>query len=364
MRRLRALCTAPLALPLLTAITTPAAALIAFQARRDVDLGGEATAAAFGGTPGRVLVATPDGIATLRYDEGTVVRGERSGEGRSARILVASGDLAVFTTREAPKISIARLGARGVPEMPVDVDLPAVPRAARVLALNGGVPAVAVLHDGGLSVLTGGAHGWTRRDMAAPRFAADLAAIDYDADGHADIVLADQTSGVLSLLRGSGDGTFETGGTRPTARGPQRVIAADATGDQRPDLLVIGDDGLYLHRVTADGRLSPPQLVWPSAHVSDVAGRRSQRRRRPDLAISDRSAGTTVMMIGSPDGSLERRRLPGRRRTRNGAGGRRGRRRYRGRERVRPTWRRATWLHGRGDGTFEAFPARSDRSAP
>jgi len=357
MRRFRALCTALLALPLLTATTTPAAALIAFQARRDVDVGGEATAAAFGGTPGRALVATPDGIAALRYDEGTVVRGERSGEGRSARILVASGDLAVFATREAPKISIARLGARGVPETPVDVDLPAVPRAARVLALHGGVPAVAVLHDDGLSILTRGDQGWTRRDMAAPRFAADLAAIDYDADGHADIVLADQTSGVLSLLRGNGDGTFETGGTRPSARGPQRVIAADATGDQRLDLLVIGDEGLFLHRVTADGRLSPPEPVWPSAHVSDVAVADLNGDKRPDLAISDRSAGTTVMLIGNPDGTFTSAGaylvgsgpetvLAG---DVDGDGvadviafGRLG--------------GGATWLHGRGNGTFEGVP--------
>jgi len=126
-------------------------------------------------------------------------------------------------------------------------------------------------HDNGLSILTRSGREWTRRDMAAPRFAADLAVLDFDADGHADVILADQTSGVVSLLRGNGDGTFETAGTRPTARGPQRVIAADATGDKRLDLLVIGDDGLFLHRVTADGHLSPPELVWPSQHIADVA---------------------------------------------------------------------------------------------
>ncbi len=179
-----------------------------------------------------------------------------------------------------------------------------MPRAAQVFALDGGVPAVAVLHDNGLSILTRSGREWTRRDIAAPRFAADLAVLDLDADGHADVILADQTSGVLSLLRGNGDGTFETAGTTPTARGPERVIAADATGDKRLDLLVIGDEGLFLQRVTADGHLSPPQLVWPSQHVADVAVSDITGDGRPDIVLTDRSAGTAVMLVGGADGNF------------------------------------------------------------
>ncbi|HSP99975.1 MAG TPA: VCBS repeat-containing protein [Candidatus Dormibacteraeota bacterium] len=346
-----------LVLPALVA-ATPAAGLIAFQSRREIDLGGEATAAVFAGGDGRrALVATPDGIAALRYDDGEVVRGERSGEGRGARILVANADLVAFATRDAARISLAHLSARGVPEAAEEVALPARPRAARLFALEHNAPAVAVLHDDGLSVLTHGAGGWQRRDLAAPRFAADVAAADIDADGRADLILADQTGNALTVLRGNGDGTFETGGTLASARGPQRIIAADVTGDKKPDLLVIGDEGLFLHRLTADGRLSPPQLVWKSAHVADVGVADLSGDGRPDLVVADRSAGTAVVLLGSSDGrflntgaymvgagpeTILAGDVDG-----DGAAdvlafGRLG--------------GGATWLHGRGDGSFDGVP--------
>ena len=294
-----------LVIPLLVA-AAPASALIAFQSRREVDLGGEATAATLAsGDAQRALVATPDGIATLHYEDGAVARGERRSEGRSARILVANDTLAVFSTREGARISVARINPRGVPEDAVDVQLPAPPRAARLFALDRDTPAVAVLHDDGLSILTRGAAGWQRRDMAAPRFAADVAVADVTGDGRADLLLADQTSNVLALLRGNGDGTFEPGGNIATTRGPQRIIAADVSGDKKPDLLVIGDDGLFLHRLTPDGRLSPAQLVWKSAHVSDVGVADLSGDGRPDLAVSDRSAGTVVMLVGGTDGRFQ-----------------------------------------------------------
>lgn len=287
------------------ATATPSAGLIAFQARREIDLGGEATAAAFtAGANRRALVATADALAVLRYDGGAVGRGERSDVGRGARILVAGPDLVAFATRDAPRLAIARLGARGLPENPQEIDLPAPPRAARWLLLDRDLPALAALHDDGLSVLTREGSGWRRHDLAAPRFATDVAAVDVDADGRADLILADQTGSALTLLHGGGDGTFEAAGTLASARGARRLLAADLDGDRRTDLLVIGDDGLFWHRLGADGRLLPPQLLWKSPHLADVSVADLSGDGRPDIAVADRSAGTAIVLLGRADGQV------------------------------------------------------------
>ncbi|MBX3027426.1 VCBS repeat-containing protein [bacterium] len=302
MRRVRIATT--LALVLAFCAPAPSGGLIAFQARREIDLGGEATAAVFtAGTDRRALVATADGLSVLRYDGGAVGRGERSSDGRGARILVAGPDLVAFATRDAHRISISRLGPRGLPERPQDIELPAPPRAARWFPLDQR-PGLAVLHDDGLSVLTRDGANWQRRDLAAPRFAADVAAADVDADGRADLILADQTGSALVVLHGGGDGTFESAGTLPSARGARRLIAADLDGDQRTDLLVIGDDGLFWHRLGADGRLSPPQLLWKSPHLADASVADLSGDGRPDVVVADRSAGTAVVLLGSGDGHV------------------------------------------------------------
>ena len=289
--------------PILAGAVTPVAALIAFQSRRQIDVGGEATAAVFvGGNSRRPLVATPDGLAILRSENGEVTRTERSRLGRGARILAASDHLAAFANRETARLSLARLGDNGAPESAEEIDLPAQPRAARMLTLADGAPAVAILHDEGLSIVSRGATGWQRHEVAAPRFAADLAVLEGGAPGHATLVLADEAGSTLFLLQGTGDGTFASAGSVSTARAPRRVIAADATGDGRPDLLVVADEGLYVHAAAVDGRLAPPQVLWTSPHVADIGVADLSGDARPDLVVADRSAGTVVVLLGGVDG--------------------------------------------------------------
>jgi hypothetical protein len=292
-------------LPLVAALTearSPAGALIAFQSRRQIDLGGEATAAVFvGGDPRRPLVATSDGLTALRHDGGDVVRGAGSRAGRGARILAASGDLAAFATRESASLSLARLGDGGVPAAAEQIDLPAPPRAAGMLTLADGAPAVAVLHDAGLSIVARAGGGWQRREVAARRFAADLAVLGGDDPGRATLVVADEAGNALRLLRATDD-TFAAADSVPTARAPRRLIIADATGDGRPDVLVIGGEGLFLHAVTAEGRLAPARAVWQSPHVADAGAVDLSGDGRPDLVLAERSAGIAMVLLAGTDG--------------------------------------------------------------
>jgi hypothetical protein len=245
-----------------------------------------------------------DGLAVLRFDQGQGVlgRGDRVPEGAGARILVAATDLVAYARRDGARIAIARLDSRGLPADSRDVDLPAAPRAACWFTLDHDAPALAVLHDEGLSVLTRSGGTWQRRDLAAPRFAADVAAADVDGDGRTDLILADQTGSALGILRGGGDATFDAAGTLPSARGARRLLAADVSGDGIADLLVIGDEGLFLHQGAAEHRLAGPQLLWRSPHLADASVADISGDGRPDIVVADRSAGTAVVLLGSAGG--------------------------------------------------------------
>lgn len=289
----------------LLALPAPAAGRITFQSPQGIDLGGEATAAVFvGGDPRHPLVATPDGLATLRVAGGEVVRGERSRLGGGARVLAADANLVVFASRDTARLALASTAIGAVPATAEEVDLPAPPRAARLLPMAGGTTAVAVLHDAGLSIVTQAAGGWQRREVAAPRFAADLAVLDGATPDRATVVLADQTSSALFLLRSHGDGTFDVGGTVATARGPRRLVIADVDGDRRSDLLVVAEDGLYLHGVGRAAALAPARELWRSPHVADVGVADLSGDHRPDLVVADRSAGTAVVLLADGVGGF------------------------------------------------------------
>lgn len=290
------------ALLVLPAAAAPAAAGISFQARRAIELGAEPTAAALAGG-GAVLFATTNGLATLSADHGDLVRSGGSRDGRGATVLAVGHGLAAYGNRETPRIAIAALAASGQPGAAREIELPAVPRSARIAPLaDGGEPAVVVLHDAGLSLLVRDGSTWQRRDLAAPRFAADVEITDLDGDRRADLVLVDEQSGTLAVMRGGGDGSFEPATSIASARQPRRLVSRDTSGDGRADLLVIGAEGVFLHRLTADGRLSPPQPVWSSPHVADVAVADLSGDGRPDLIVADRSAGAAVVLLAGGDG--------------------------------------------------------------
>src|SRR5215468_874653 len=154
---------------------------IAFQSREDVDVGsGPSAVTLLPTTPPIALIADSKGLTAFRFEDGIFAPGARSIEGRSAQILV-SGPLApgggtaiAYASREGARIAVAPVDAHGNVGAAELIDLPTLPRAARIAAVNAGGPAALfVAHDDGLSLLTRGASGWQRRDLAAPQFARD-----------------------------------------------------------------------------------------------------------------------------------------------------------------------------------------------
>ncbi|MFP2925804.1 FG-GAP-like repeat-containing protein [Pyxidicoccus sp. 3LG] len=68
-----------------------------------------------------------------------------------------------------------------------------------------------------------------------------LIAGDLDADGTQDLVYSHEEREVLTVLRGRGDGTFETQES-PGGRTPQSMTVADFDGSGKPDVLVLSQE--------------------------------------------------------------------------------------------------------------------------
>ena len=63
---------------------------------------------------------------------------------------------------------------------------------------------------------------------------------DFNGDGNPDVAVANVGDGTLSVLRGKGDGTFQTARNLkgPRTIGPISVAAADFNHDGAPDIAV------------------------------------------------------------------------------------------------------------------------------
>ena len=65
-----------------------------------------------------------------------------------------------------------------------------------------------------------------------------LAAADFNADGNADLAVADATAQVVNVFLGTGTGTFTAGPVLPLTAPPTAILTGDFNGDGKPDVAV------------------------------------------------------------------------------------------------------------------------------
>ncbi len=78
-----------------------------------------------------------------------------------------------------------------------------------------------------------------RSRTAIGRGASGLRPVDFDRDGHVDVVAAAQTSAILSLLRGNSTGGFTTLSLHVAGGTPASLLSADLDGDGSPDFAIL-----------------------------------------------------------------------------------------------------------------------------
>jgi hypothetical protein len=147
--------------------------------------------------------------------------------------------------------------------------------------------------------------------VATPGDPGDFVVGDFNDDGHVDLAIANDDDGSVSVLLGSGSGTFDVGANLPGGDGPAAIAAADLNGDGRLDIVVAhsgvtdsgsGPDDIVVFLAQGDGtfrRLTRPAGVNPQAiALGDFNG-----DQKPDLATANDGDHVSVF-VGKGDGTF------------------------------------------------------------
>jgi serine/threonine protein kinase len=165
-----------------------------------------------------------------------------------------------------------------------------------------------------VSVLLGSGEGTFRKavDFDTAPGSLGVAVGDLDGDGHLDLAVANQTAtegnrGSVSVLLGKGDGTFHKAVHYTAGPHPIMVIVGDFNRDGKPDLAVCDNfhDGcVSILAGKGDGTFEPA-LAYPTGKhtVAMVAGDFNVDGKL-DLAVTNQSSNTVSALLGEGGGAF------------------------------------------------------------
>ena len=141
-----------------------------------------------------------------------------------------------------------------------------------------------------------------------------LGLADFDGDGIPDLVVAD-TAGIVSFLRGNGDGSFQTPETYSFAGSPNAIVIGDFNNDRYLDVAVDNCEvGGCVLLGNGDGSFQAPvSFSEPGAHSLAVGD--FNRDGNLDMVVADcsaegcdstdRSDNIASVLLGSGDGTFQ-----------------------------------------------------------
>lgn len=142
---------------------------------------------------------------------------------------------------------------------------------------------------------------------------AAIAVADFNEDGFADLVIADQTTDNVTLLLGNGDGTFAPAAGSPivVGTGPSGVIAADFSGDNHQDFAVTNFTDNTVSVFLGDGTgVFTPAAGSPIALAAGETGPNAlvaadfDGNGNLDLAIVNRTTNNVTVLLGNGNGTF------------------------------------------------------------
>ena len=151
--------------------------------------------------------------------------------------------------------------------------------------------------------------------------AVSVTVADVNGDGYPDLVMANacvsysscnsQDAGSVSVLLGKGDGTFQTGVTYGSGGiTASSVAAADVNGDGKPDILVAnwigsGNGVVGVLLGNGDGTFQTPVAYDAGGYITfSVAVADLNGDGKPDIAVAN-FTGTVGVLLGNGDGTFQ-----------------------------------------------------------
>jgi hypothetical protein len=129
---------------------------------------------------------------------------------------------------------------------------------------------------------------------------------DVNRDGHADLIVANQDSNTVSVLLGTGTGTFGAQTTYATGSSPESVTTADVNGDGHADLIVVNqnDDTLSVLLGTGMGTFGGQTTYATGALPSSVTTADVNDDGHLDLIVTNEVDDTVSVLLGTGTGTF------------------------------------------------------------
>src|SRR5206468_2888961 len=122
---------------------------------------------------------------------------------------------------------------------------------------------------------------------------------DLNRDGFADLIVANGGSADVSVLLGSGDGTFQAASSYAAGNGPRSLATGDFDADFIPDVAVanVNADTFSVLLTFSDGTMRVPQDFVVGGSPSSVAVGEFNGDGMVDVAVANSSDNTVSVLI-------------------------------------------------------------------
>jgi hypothetical protein len=180
-----------------------------------------------------------------------------------------------------------------------------------------GIPDLAVTtsSSSSLNILLGNGDGTFTAATSSPVASSSPFAIavgDFNGDGKLDLAVTDSYNDTISVFLGNGDGTFAAATTLHSGSSGSPIATADFTGDGKLDLAVGvagasgASDSVTILTGNGDGTFNVPTFsqAASAANISSLQVGDFNADGIPDLALTDKSAGTFTVLLGDGSGSF------------------------------------------------------------
>lgn len=179
--------------------------------------------------------------------------------------------------------------------------------------------AVANHSSGSVSVLLGNGNGTFQPDVvyAVGTGPHSIRSGDFNGDSNLDLATANDGSDNVSVLLGTGTGTFGAATNLPTGKVPKGILAADVNADQKLDLITANTAGNYPSGAsnpggneisvllgTGTGTFGSPRAFTVGSTPFSVAAGDVDGNGQVDLATANWFGGDITLLLNLPPGPL------------------------------------------------------------